>query len=323
MKKAKIFLQKILYPPVWIYFTVVPASFVLLAFAFAGNMTESVTAYISYGLSAYSLAVLIAEAVRLLRKRKRIADRFSEILKSNKIGKRYMENAAFRGSINSMSGIVIDFAYAAFRGVSGVLYGSVWFISMAAYHIALGCMRVYLRACKIKADRNPKERRTAFEKRAYKTTAWLLLLLNIPDGEVRLMGAYIIKCNEVIQDENGNITEIRCTADLEVRNGNPTDRKIKGTIHWLSARFAKEAKVMLYEQLFTEKDMRTVPSDQYNDRLNPNSAVKLEGCMIEPSLADAEPGDRFQFVRTGYFCKDTKYDMTFNRIVGLRDSFKK
>ncbi|MCI5513250.1 MAG: glutamine--tRNA ligase/YqeY domain fusion protein [Clostridia bacterium] len=144
-----------------------------------------------------------------------------------------------------------------------------------------------------------------------------------PDGEVRLMGAYIIKCNEVIQDENGNITEIRCTADLEVRNGNPTDRKIKGTIHWLSARFAKEATVMLYEQLFTEKDMRTVPSDQYNDRLNPNSAVKLEGCMIEPSLADAEPGDRFQFVRTGYFCKDTKYDMTFNRIVGLRDSFKK
>ena len=144
-----------------------------------------------------------------------------------------------------------------------------------------------------------------------------------PDGEVRLMGAYIIKCNEVIQDENGNITEIRCTADLEVRNGNPTDRKIKGTIHWLSARFTKEATVMLYEQLFTEKDMRTVPSDQYNDRLNPNSAVKLEGCMIEPSLADAEPGDRFQFVRTGYFCKDTKYDMTFNRIVGLRDSFKK
>ena len=144
-----------------------------------------------------------------------------------------------------------------------------------------------------------------------------------PDGEVRLMGAYIIKCNEVIQDENGNITEIRCTADLEVRNGNPTDRKIKGTIHWLSARFAKEATVMLYEQLFTEKDMRTVPSDQYNDRLNPNSAIKLEGCMIEPSLADAEPGDRFQFVRTGYFCKDTKYDMTFNRIVGLRDSFKK
>lgn len=182
MKKAKIFLQKILYPPVWIYFTVVPASFILLAFVFAGNMTESVTAYISYGLSAYSLAVLIAEAVRLLRKRKRIADRFSEILKSNKIGKRYMENAAFRGSINSMSGIVIDFAYAAFRGVSGVLYGSVWFISMAAYYIALGCMRVYLRACKIKADRNPKERRTAFEKRAYKTTAWLLLLLNIPMG---------------------------------------------------------------------------------------------------------------------------------------------
>ena len=144
-----------------------------------------------------------------------------------------------------------------------------------------------------------------------------------PGCEVRLMGAYIIKCEEVVQDENGNVTEIHCTADLEVRNGNPTDRKIKGTIHWLSAKFAKSATVMLYESLFTERDMRTVPSEEYNNYLNPSSATKLEGCMVEPSLLDSEAGDRFQFVRVGYFCRDSKHDNTFNRIVGLRDSFKK
>ncbi len=144
-----------------------------------------------------------------------------------------------------------------------------------------------------------------------------------PGAEVRLMGAYIIKCEEVIQDAEGNVTEIRCTADLEVRNGNPTDRKVKGTIHWLSAKYAKEATVMLYEPLFSERDMRTVPSSEYNDHLNPNSAIKLEGCKIEPALADAADGERFQFVRVGYFCKDTKHESTFNRIVGLRDSFKK
>lgn len=144
-----------------------------------------------------------------------------------------------------------------------------------------------------------------------------------PGAEVRLMGAYIIKCEEVIQDAEGNVTEIHCTADLEVRNGNPTDRKVKGTIHWLSAKYAKEATVMLYEPLFSERDMRTVPSSEYNDHLNPNSAIKLEGCKIEPALADAADGERFQFVRVGYFCKDTKHESTFNRIVGLRDSFKK
>ncbi len=144
-----------------------------------------------------------------------------------------------------------------------------------------------------------------------------------PGAEVRLMGAYIIKCEEVIQDAKGNVTEIHCTADLEVRNGNPTDRKVKGTIHWLSAKYAKEATVMLYEPLFSERDMRTIPSSEYNDHLNPNSAIKLEGCKVEPSLADAADGERFQFVRVGYFCKDTKHKNTFNRIVGLRDSFKK
>lgn len=187
MKRAKIFLQKILYPPAWVYFTVVPASFALLAFVFVGNMTESAVAYISYCLSAYSLAVLIAGVVRLLRKRERIADRFSKILTSNKFGKRYVKNAAFRGRINSTFGIVIDFAYAAFRGVSGILYESVWFISLAVYHLVLGFIRVHLLACKIRAERNSGEMRMVFETRVYKTTARLLLLLNIPMGGMMIL----------------------------------------------------------------------------------------------------------------------------------------
>ena len=144
-----------------------------------------------------------------------------------------------------------------------------------------------------------------------------------PGGEVRLMGAYIIRCENVIQDGNGNVTEIHCTADLEVRDGIPTDRKIKGTIHWLSAKFARSATVMLYEPIFTEKDMRAVPFSEYKRYLNPHSATRLEGCMVEPSLLDSVPGESFQFVRTGYFCRDSKHGNTFNRTVSLRDGFRK
>lgn len=146
-----------------------------------------------------------------------------------------------------------------------------------------------------------------------------------PDGEVRLMGAYIVKCNEVVKDENGEVVEIRCTADLETGNGMPTDgRKVKGTIHWLSSKYAKETTIMLYDFLFDIENTADIPDDKtYDDYLNCASVVKLEGCKIEPSLADAQPGDRFQFVRTGYFVKDTKHDNVFNRIVGLKDSFPK
>ena len=104
----------------------------------------------------------------------------------------------------------------------------------------------------------------------------------------------------------------------------PTDgKKVKGTIHWLSADNCADATVMLYDVLFDIENTSDIPEDKtYDDYLNTASVVKLDGCKIEPSLANAEPGDKFQFVRTGYFVKDTKRDGVFNRIVGLKDSFK-
>ena len=145
-----------------------------------------------------------------------------------------------------------------------------------------------------------------------------------PDGEVRLMGAYIIKCGNIVKDGDGNIVEIHCTADLAVGNGNPTDRKIKGTIHWVSADYCEDVNVTLYDKLFTIPDLNNMPEGtEYNDYLNPDSVKKLTGCKAELALGDAAPGDRFQFVRMGYFVKDTKYPNTYNRIVTLKDSFAK
>ena len=146
-----------------------------------------------------------------------------------------------------------------------------------------------------------------------------------PDGEVRLMGAYIVKCNEIVKDEQGNILEIRCTADLETKNGMPIDgRKVKGTIHWISDKFALDSTIMLYDFLFEIENTGDIPEDKtYDDYLNKASVTKIEHAKLEPALADANPGDRFQFVRTGYFVKDTKHENTFNRIVGLKDSFPK
>ena len=142
-----------------------------------------------------------------------------------------------------------------------------------------------------------------------------------PDGEVRLMGAYIVKCNEIVKNEDGSIKEIRCTADLETGNGNPVDgRKIKGTIHWLSDKGADKCTVKLYDKLFTIENTGDIPEDKtYDDYLNTESVITLENCLVEKSLADAAAGEKFQFVRTGYFCKDTKYENTFNRIVTLKD----
>ena len=146
-----------------------------------------------------------------------------------------------------------------------------------------------------------------------------------PNGEVRLMGAYIVKCNEILKNADGSIREIHCTADLETGANMPADgRKIKGTIHWLSAKYAVDTNVMLYDHLFTIENVADIPEDKtYNDYLNPDSLKKLVGCKMEPALCDAKDGEKFQFVRTGYFVKDTKYKNTFNRIVGLKDSFPK
>ena len=146
-----------------------------------------------------------------------------------------------------------------------------------------------------------------------------------PDGEVRLIGAYIVKCNEIIKNADGSIQELHCTADLETGANMPADgRKVKGTIHWLSAEYSDDVNVMLYDRLFTIENVADIPEDKtYNDYLNPDSLKKLTSCKVEKALANAMPGDKFQFVRCGYFVKDTKYENTFNRIVGLKDSYPK
>ncbi len=145
-----------------------------------------------------------------------------------------------------------------------------------------------------------------------------------PDGEVRLMGAYIVKCNEIVKDKNREIVELKCTADLETANGMPADgRKVKGTIHWVSAMHAIDATCYLYDKLFTLENTGDVPEGtDYLDYLNPESLKKLEGCKLEPSVADVPAGTRMQFVRMGYFIKD-KEPGRYNRIVTLKDSFAK
>lgn len=145
-----------------------------------------------------------------------------------------------------------------------------------------------------------------------------------PDGEVRLMGAYVIKVNEIVKDENGEVTELKCTADLETGGKNPTDgRKIKGTIHWVSEDFAVKSEIRLYDNLFTKENLNELEdSDSYLNYLNPDSLTVLKDCMLEKSTEDAKPGERFQFVRNGYFVKDTKDENVFIRIVSLKDSFK-
>ena len=145
-----------------------------------------------------------------------------------------------------------------------------------------------------------------------------------PDGEVRLMGAYIVKCNEIVKDKNGEIVELKCTADLETANGMPADgRKGKGTIHWVSAMHAGDATCYLYDNLFTLENTGDVPEGtDYLDYLNPESLKKLESCKLEPSVADVPAGTRMQFVRMGYFIKD-KEPGRYNRIVTLKDSFAK
>lgn len=143
-----------------------------------------------------------------------------------------------------------------------------------------------------------------------------------PDGEVRLMGAYIIKYKDVVRNEDGSIREIICTADLESGCGNPVDgRKIKGTIHWVSASDCIEADVYVYDKLFNIENTNAIAENEtYDDYLNKDSVKIYKNCKLEKALADAKPSEKFQFVRKGYFCKDTKRENTFNQIVELKDS---
>ena len=146
-----------------------------------------------------------------------------------------------------------------------------------------------------------------------------------PGNEVRLMNAYFVKCVDYKKDENGNVTEIHCTYDPETRSGSGfTGRKVKGTIHWVSARHGVKSEVRLYENIVDEEKGKLNEDGTLN--LNPNSLTVLKDCYVEPNIADVKPEDKFQFVRQGYFCADlkdyTKEKPVFNRIVSLKSSFK-
>ena len=147
-----------------------------------------------------------------------------------------------------------------------------------------------------------------------------------PDREVRLRYAYIIKCVEVIKDDSGNIVELHCTYDPETRSGGAAEgRKVKATLHWVSTAHALPAEVRLYDSLFTKPDPANVEEGHsYTDFLNPNSLEVLSACQLEPSLAGAEIGSRYQFERLGYFCVDpdsVEGKLVFNRTVTLRDTW--
>lgn len=149
-----------------------------------------------------------------------------------------------------------------------------------------------------------------------------------PGREVRLRYGYLITCQSVVKDADGNIVELHCTYDPATRGGNtPDGRKVKSTIHWVSAAHAVDAEVRLYDTLFTKEDPNEVEEGQdFTANLNPNSLEVLTGCKVEPGLRDVEPGARYQFERMGYFCVDPDSKSgkpVFNRTIGLKDTWAK
>ena len=150
-----------------------------------------------------------------------------------------------------------------------------------------------------------------------------------PGREVRLMHAYYVKCERIVKDEKtGEVLQVHCTYDPETRGGwSENGRKVKGTLHWVSANHSLEAEVRLYNHLFLKENPDDVEDDKdFKSNLNPNSLETLTGCQIEPSLIDANPGNRYQFLRQGYFCVDPDSSSgkpVFNRTVSLRDTWAK
>lgn len=147
-----------------------------------------------------------------------------------------------------------------------------------------------------------------------------------PGREVRLRYAYFITCTAVIKDDNGEIIELRCTYDPKTKGGSaPDGRKVRGTIHWVSAKHAIQAEVRLYDRLFLESNPAS--GDNFKALRNPNSLKIKKKCYLEPSLKDAKPEERFQFERIGYFCVDrhdsTSNKLVFNRTATLRDTWAK
>ncbi len=150
----------------------------------------------------------------------------------------------------------------------------------------------------------------------------------VSGGEVRLRNAYVIKCEQVIKDANGEITELRCSYDPDTLGKNPEGRKVRGVIHWVSASEGITAEVRLYDRLFSHPAPDADKSvESFLEHLNPESLTILTGCVVEPSLSQAAPGSSFQFEREGYFCVDSKDSapgrLVFNRTVTLRDSWAK
>jgi glutaminyl-tRNA synthetase len=147
-----------------------------------------------------------------------------------------------------------------------------------------------------------------------------------PGQMVRLKSAYIIKCEEVIKDANGNITEVRCTYIPESRSGNDTSGiNVKGTLHWVSIKHAINVEVRLYDRLFRAEDPSNEEGD-FKDYINPDSLQVIKTAYAEPSLKNAKFDERYQFLRKGYFCldKDTSEEaIVFNRTVTLRDAWAK
>jgi len=149
-----------------------------------------------------------------------------------------------------------------------------------------------------------------------------------PGNEVRLRSAYYVKCTGVVKDVAGNVTEVHCTYDPATRGGDsPDKRKVKSTIHWVSAKHAVDAEVRLYEHLFKAEDPEDVPAGlDWKANLNPNSLEVVAGAKVEPSLRDATAGEKYQFERIGYFSVDPDSKPgkpVFNRAVSLKDSWAK
>ena len=187
------------------------------------------------------------------------------------------------------------------------------------------------------ADNNPEKpedgvrkipfcRELYIEKEDFREDAPKKFFRLAPGREVRLKHAYYITCTDVIKDENGNIVELRCTYDPKSKGGWTDDgRKVRGTLHWVSARHCIDIKVRLYDHLFKDEEPGKDGID-FIESLNPDSCVELDSCKAEPSLKDAKLEDRFQFLRKGYFCLDkdsNKDSLIFNRIATLKDSWSK
>ena len=149
-----------------------------------------------------------------------------------------------------------------------------------------------------------------------------------PDGEVRLMGAYIVRLTDIVKNDDSSIRELHVTADLETGSGMPTDgRKVKGTVHWVSAAHCEDIDIVLYDRLFTIPDAASYTTSDHNveeilEFVNPDSARRLTHAKAEPSIAELRPGEAVQFVRMGYYTPDSKESGVFNRIIPLKDGYR-